>query len=83
MSVTRLPSGRWRAQVYDPATGKNISVSALLAGPWNFPDQGRSESGARAVRERALPSSGGDDGATVAAFAARWTSDPLFARPKE
>jgi hypothetical protein len=33
VSVTRLPSGRWRAQVYDPATGKNLSVSKVVGGP--------------------------------------------------
>ena len=82
MSVTRLPSGRWRAQVYDPATGKNVSVSALLGGPGTFRTKGE----AKAARERArarLAAARGDAGVTVAAFAARWTSDPLFARPKE
>lgn len=33
VSVTRLPPGRWRAQVYDPASGKNLSVSRVLGGP--------------------------------------------------
>ena len=33
MSVTRFSSGRWRAQVYDPVTGKNVSVSGVLGGP--------------------------------------------------
>jgi hypothetical protein len=32
VSVTRLPSGRWRAQVYDPETRTNVSVSTLLGG---------------------------------------------------
>jgi hypothetical protein len=36
VSVTRLPSGRWRAQVYDPATGKNLSVSKVVGGPGTF-----------------------------------------------
>jgi integrase len=32
MSLTKLPSGRWRAQVCDPASGQNVSVSRLLGG---------------------------------------------------
>ena len=36
MSVGKLPPGRWRAQVYDPATGKNLSVSGVLGGPGTF-----------------------------------------------
>jgi hypothetical protein len=36
VSVTRLPSGRWRAQVYDAASGKNVSVSAVLGGQGTF-----------------------------------------------
>lgn len=35
-SVTRLPSGRWRAQVYDPVTDKNLSVSIVLDGEGTF-----------------------------------------------
>ena len=34
MSVTRLPSGRWRAQVYHE--GRNVSVSDVLEGPKSF-----------------------------------------------
>jgi integrase len=82
MSVTKLPSGRWRAQVFDPSSGKNVSVSTLLGGSGTF----RTKSEAKTARERArerLKARHGDKGVTVAVFAERWTTDPLFSRPKE
>ena len=82
MSLTRLPSGRWRAQVWDPALGHNVSVSRILGGPGTF----RTKSEAKAARERARESLGKKRGVrsvTVAAFRERWITDPLFARPKE
>lgn len=81
MSVSRLPSGRWRAQVYDPSSGHNVSVSRILGGPGTF----RTKSEAKAAREdarrrlRDRPSKS----ITVAEFRDRWLTDPLFARPKE
>ena len=81
MSVTRLPSGRWRAQVYDPATGKNLSVSHVLGGPGTF----ATKTGAKQARVRARERLGHArvEDVTAQAFWERWTSDPLFARPKE
>ncbi len=81
MSVTRLPSGRWRAQVYDAATGKNVSVSAVLGGPGTF----ATKSDAKRARERARErlSSVRSREVTVLAFWERWTTDPLFGRPKQ
>ncbi len=82
MSLTKLPSGRWRAQVWDPTLGHNVSVSKVLRGPGTF----RTKSEAKAARERARERLGERSGArsvTVAAFRERWITDPLFARPKE
>jgi integrase len=81
MSVTKLPSGMWRAQVYQPATGKNVSVSKILGGPGTFP----SKREAKAAREEARGRLGMvvRQQVTVADFALRWTTDPIFARPKE
>lgn len=46
MSITRLPSGKWRAQVHNPSTGRNVSVSKVLGGPGTFgPPHHRSTSG--------------------------------------
>jgi hypothetical protein len=76
VSVTRLPSGRWRAQVYDPATGTNVSVSTLLGGPGTF----ATKTEAKRAREKARERLGESREAviTLAAFWQRWTSDPLF-----
>ncbi len=81
MSVTRLPSGRWRAQVYDPATGKNLSVSHVLEGPGTFATKTEAKQARMRARER-LGHACVED-VTARAFWERWTSDPLFARPKE
>jgi integrase len=81
VSVTRLPSGCWRAQVYDPASGKNLSVSRVLGGPGTF----KTKTEAKQARERARARLGGARlrDVTVRGFWERWTTDPLFARPKE
>jgi hypothetical protein len=52
VSVTRLPSGRWRAQVYDPATGKNLSVSKVVGGPGTFATKTEAKRAREKARER-------------------------------
>lgn len=79
MSVQKLPSGRWRAQVYDPRSRKNVSVSKVLGGPGTFRTKTEAKN-ARTDARRAL--NAGTSDVTVAEFHARWTTDPLFARPK-
>jgi hypothetical protein len=81
VSVTRLRSGRWRAQVYDPATGKNLSVSHVLGGPGTFKTKTEAKRAREKARERL--ESVRERGLTVRGFWERWTTDPLFARPKE
>ena len=81
MSVMRLPSGRWRAQVYDPAIGRNVSVSRILGGSGTFTTKTEAKCARTRARER-LGSVQARD-VTVAGFWERWTADPLFARPKE
>lgn len=81
MSIQRLPSGKWRAQVYDPASGKNVSVSKVLP---DEPGTYRTKTEAKGARERARSALGkASSGVTVAEFRERWTTDPLFSRPKE
>jgi integrase len=82
MSVTRLPSGRWRAQVYDPAQRANVSVSKVLGGPGSFRTKAEAKRAREKARER-LAAHRGESGIALRAFAERWTADPLFARPKE
>jgi integrase len=81
VSLSKLPSGRWRAQVYDPSLGRNVSVSRLLGGPGTF----ATKSEAKRAREQARARLGDvrRDGGTLSGFWERWTTDPLFARPKE
>jgi hypothetical protein len=81
MSVTRLPSGRWRAQVYDPATGKNLSVSHVLEGPGTFATKTEVKQARVSARERLGHACVQD--VTARTFWDRWTNDPLFAHPKE
>jgi hypothetical protein len=81
MSISRLPSGRWRAQVYDQAIKRNVSVSRVLGGPGTF----RTKAEAKRAREQARARIESRDSReiTVGEFWERWTTDPLFARPKE
>jgi integrase len=81
MSISRLPSGRWRAQVYDPASKRNISVSRVLGGAGTF----RTKAEAKRAREKARERIEDVDPrmTTVREFWERWSTDPLFARPKE
>jgi hypothetical protein len=81
MSVMKLPSGRWRAQVYDPAIGGNVSVSRILGGPGTFATKSEAKRAREQARERISEPRSRE--VTVRAFWERWTSDPLFARPKE
>jgi integrase len=81
MSLSKLPSGRWRAQVYDPSLGRNVSVSRVLGGAGTF----ATKSEAKRAREQARARLGDvrTDVLTLRGFWERWTADPLFARPKE
>jgi hypothetical protein len=81
VSLSKLPSGRWRAQVYDPSLGRNVSVSRVLGGTGTF----ATKSEAKRAREQARVRLGDVcmDGGTLNGFWERWTTDPLFARPKE
>jgi integrase len=88
MSITLLPNGRLRAQVYDPATGGNVSVAKVLGLPrsqatWPNTRQGRRD--AVKARELARERLGGvaEHAITVAEWRARWLSDPLWKRPKQ
>jgi integrase len=81
VSLSKLPSGRWRAQVYDPSLGRNVSVSLVLGGPGAFATKTEAKRAREQARERL-----GDvrtDGLTLGGFWEQWTTDPLFARPKE
>lgn len=81
VSLSKLPSGRWRAQIYDSSLARNVSVSRVLGGIGTF----ATKSEAKRAREQARVRLGDVcmDGGTLRGFWERWTTDPLFARPKE
>jgi integrase len=81
VSLSKLPSGRWRAQVYDSSLARNVSVSRVLGGPGTF----ATKSEAKRAREQARVRLGDVcmNGGSLRGFWERWTTDPLFARPKE
>ncbi len=83
MSVSQLKSGRWRAQVYEARTGKNVSVAPILGLPPGTTFASKRD--AKAAREdaRKLLYAKQSRGVLVEEFWTRWTTDPLFARPKE
>lgn len=69
MSITRLPSGRWRAQVW--RDGRNVSVGT-------FDTKGE----AKRARENARHAPA-RTGVTVMDWWRLWTTDKLYQRPKE
>lgn len=80
MSLSQLPCGRWRAQVY--REGRNLSVPIILGQPKGTSYRTKAE--AKAAREEARKRLHlRRAGVTLKDFADRWTSDPLFARPKQ
>lgn len=81
MSVMKLPSGRWRAQVYDPTVGGNVSVSRILGGSGTFATKTEAKRARERARERLSEPRSRE--VTLRVFWERWTSDLLFARPKE
>lgn len=82
MSVSRLPSGMWRAQTYNPATGKFESSAKILGLTVRSFKTEREAS--RADHQAAeMLAERRDHETTLAEWAWTWTSDPLYMRPKE
>jgi integrase len=76
MSIQRLPSQMWRAQIYDPATRKNVSVSKILGGPGTFKTKTEAKQARARARDRLATSD--RTYTTVRAFSERWLDDPIF-----
>lgn len=79
MSIQKLGPGRYRAQVY--ANGRNVSVGKVLGGSSVFPSKAKAVQARAMARERLRTAV--TRGPTVAEWAERWWTDPLFAPPKE
>jgi integrase len=67
--------------VYDVRTASNVSVSRVLGGPGTFQTKTEAKRAREKARERLGQMRARD--VTVKGFWERWTTDPLFARPKE
>lgn len=80
MTLSKLPSGRWRARVW--SGGRDVPVAPVLGLPKGTTWATRRE--AKAAREEARKKLGAVRGGdlTVLAFWEKWTTDPLFSRPK-
>lgn len=83
MSVTKLPSGNWRATAYDPATRKMVPVGRILSGTSTSRTKREAKQAEAKAVEALVANAGKTQSLTVAAFYERWTTDALFARPKE
>jgi integrase len=79
MSIQKLPSGRYRAQVYHE--GRNVSVSTVIGGPGTFATKTEAKRARACAREELRKKFATD--VTLREFWDRWTTDPVFARPKE
>lgn len=82
MSVQKLPSGRYRATVRDPATGKRVGVASIL-GPDYVSFGKKSDAQNAAALARVELARRRSSAVTVGEWADTWTSDPLYRRPKD
>jgi integrase len=82
MSTSKLPSGRFRSQTYDPSTKRYVSSAKVLGlevSTFATESQAkRADAKAAEVLAARKPKA-----LTLSAWAERWTTDPLFQRPKE
>lgn len=78
MSVSKLPSGRYRAQVYDENTGKVVSAAKILGlvEP-TFATKRAAEDAVTDARRR-LTATAGNSNVTVQDWFDRWTRNPLY-----
>lgn len=81
MSLTKLPSGRWRARVWH--RGKDVPVAPVLGLPKGTTWRTKAEAKAAREKARAILKGNAHGETTVREWWERWTADPLFARPKE
>lgn len=79
MTVTKLPSGRWRAQCW--SNGKWLPVADVIGGQRSFRTKTEAKQAKTKAQERL--GQGANLTVTVKSFRERWITDPLFARPKE
>lgn len=85
MAIQQLPSGRFRATVNDPTTGKRVSVAGVLGltgDDATFKNKTEAKRASAKASDQLAAASATTASPTVRAFQHRWLNDPLFARPK-
>lgn len=82
MSISKLPNGRWRAQVWDGRKAKNVSVGDILGTPRSSYASRREAKQAR-EQARAILGQVSTERVTINQWRERWITDPLFRRPKQ
>lgn len=83
MSVSAMPNGRLRTQVYDPASRRMVSAARALGLPRSeatFPATRAGRRQAQDLERRAMVALAGHAAlvVTVAGFRDRWLTDPIF-----
>lgn len=83
MSYGQLSSGKWRARVWDRSTSKYVPAGPVLGLPegTTWPNK----TAARKARDKAkaILDDQRHTTVTVREFWEQWTTDPLYARPKD
>src|SRR4051812_39699138 len=77
----KLPSGRWRARVSDPRTGKQVTPHGVIGGPKSFASKREAERAEDTTRDVLLDRT--LRGVTVLEWWTTWTTDPLWDRKAE
>lgn len=83
MSIEKLPSGRLRVMVRDPRTGKRVNAAVVLGLTEKTFAKGERKRAAAVQVDAERKLHGGGSTLTVKEFAERWTTDPIYERPKE
>lgn len=78
---SQLPSGRWRARIRHPRTGKHLSAWSVIGGPETYDD--RAAAVAAEDEARKILRSSVRAGVTLREFWEEWTTSPLWMRPSE
>ena len=81
MSVSKLPSGRWRAQLYDPRTRRNVTAGSITGERGSYRTR-REALAALAEASAIIAARPSRLTPTVAEWRHTWLTDPMWARPK-
>jgi integrase len=84
MSVSQLPNGRWRAQVWDPAASKSVSAAKILRLEIStFSSKREAERARERARTTLQERAANGKIVTVARWYEIWTTNELYLRDKK